>query len=331
MERRTVGPNGLDVPAQGLGCMGMTFGYGNADATEAIATIHRALDLGVNLLDTADMYGPLTNEELVGRAIAGRRDQVVLSSKVGNEISDQGTLTGRVNGSPEYIRKAVEGSLRRLGTDHLDMYFLHRVDPDVPVEETFGAMAGLVEAGLVRNLGISEAAPETIRRAHAVHPLTAVQTEYSLSTRDVEVNGVLDTVRELGIGFVAYSPLGRGFLTGTIRSSQDLPEGLDFRRTAPRFSDDNLQKNLVVVDRLTELADSLGISVTRLALAWVLARGKDIIAIPGTKRRKYLEENVAASEVVVPAEVMAAIDEVAPFGAASGERYPEAAMAQVHR
>ncbi|MER6347571.1 aldo/keto reductase [Streptomyces sp. NPDC001595] len=330
VHRRKLGPFGLDVPAEGLGCMGMTFGYGDADAAEAIATIHRALELGVNLLDTADMYGPHTNEELIGRAIAGRRDQVVLASKFGNEVVD-GALTGRVNGSPAYVRQAVEGSLRRLGTDHLDLYYLHRVDPDIPVEETFGALADLVEAGLVRHLGISEAAPDTIRRAHAVHPLTAVQTEYSLFTRDVEVNGVLDTVRELGIGFVAYSPLGRGFLTGTIRSTDDIPQGLDFRRIAPRFEEDNLRRNLPVVDQLSDLAAVAGTTVTRLALAWVLSRGQDVVAIPGTKRRGYLEENVAATDVRLSSDVLAAIDAIAPHGITAGERYPVREMAQLNR
>jgi aryl-alcohol dehydrogenase-like predicted oxidoreductase len=263
IKHRKLGTPGLDVPAQGLGCMGMTFGYGDADATEARATLDRALELGVTLLDTADMYGPYTNEELIGRAVAGRRDEVVLASKVGNEIGSDGQLTWRINGRPEYIRRSIEGTLRRLGTDHLDLYYLHRVDPDVPVEESFGALAELVQAGLVRHLGISEAGPATIRRAHAVHPLTAVQTEYSLFTRDVEVNGVLDTVRELGIGFVAYSPLGRGFLTGTIRDTSDIPEGIDFRRIAPRFKDENIRQNLSVVDRLSDLAAAADTSVTR--------------------------------------------------------------------
>ncbi|MGA5797228.1 aldo/keto reductase [Streptomyces cellulosae] len=331
LNHRTLGKPGLDVPAQGLGCMGMTFGYGKADATEAVATIHRALELGVTLLDTADMYGPHTNEELIGRAVAGRRDDVVLASKVGNEIGPDGQLTWRVNGRPDYIRRSIEGTLRRLGTDHLDLYYLHRVDPDVPVEESFGALAELVEAGLVRHLGISEAGPATIRRAHAVHPLTAVQTEYSLFTRDVEVNGVLETVRELGIGFVAYSPLGRGFLTGTIRDTSDIPEGMDFRHIAPRFKDENIRRNLPVVDRLSDLAASAGTTVSRLALAWVLSRGEDVVAIPGTKRRAYLEENVAASEVRLSADVLAAIDSIAPYGITAGNRYPDGEMASLNR
>ncbi|MGW5276524.1 aldo/keto reductase [Streptomyces sp. NPDC004044] len=331
MKQRTLGKPGLDVPAQGLGCMGMTFGYGDADATEAVATIHRALELGVTLLDTADMYGPLTNEELIGRAVAGRRDEVVLASKVGNEVGPDGKLTGRVNGRPDYVRRSVEGTLRRLGTDHLDLYYLHRVDPDVPVEETFGAFAELVEAGLVRHLGISEAAPATIRRAHAVHPLTAVQTEYSLFTRDVEVNGVLETVRELGIGFVAYSPLGRGFLTGTIRDTSDIPQGLDFRRIAPRFEGENIRRNLPVVDQLSDLAATAGTTVTRLALAWVLSRGEDVVAIPGTKRRSYLEENLSANDVHLSADVLAAIDSIAPYGITAGDRYPAREMTQLSR
>jgi aryl-alcohol dehydrogenase-like predicted oxidoreductase len=331
IKHRTLGSTpGLDVPAQGLGCMGMTFGYGDADETEARATIDRALELGVTLLDTADMYGPYTNEELIGRAVAGRRDKVVLASKVGNEVVD-GQLTWRINGRPDYIRRSVEGTLRRLGTDHLDLYYLHRVDPDVPVEESFGALAELVQAGLVRHLGISEAGPATIRRAHAVHPLTAVQTEYSLFTRDVEVNGVLETVRELGIGFVAYSPLGRGFLTGTIRGTSDIPEGLDFRRIAPRFKDENIRRNLPIVDQLSDLAAAADTTVTRLALAWVLSRGEDVVAIPGTKRRTYLEENVSAAGLELSADVLAAIDAIAPYGITAGNRYPDAEMPALSR
>ncbi|ROQ65399.1 L-glyceraldehyde 3-phosphate reductase [Streptomyces sp. ADI92-24] len=330
IKHRTLGKPGLVVPAQGLGCMGMTFGYGEADEKEARATIDRALELGVTLLDTADMYGPYTNEELIGRAVAGRRDKVVIASKVGNEVAD-GQLTWRLNGRPDYIRRSIEGTLRRLGTDYLDLYYLHRVDPDVPVEESFGALAELVQAGLVRHLGISEAGPATIRRAHAVHPLTAVQTEYSLFTRDVEVNGVLDTVRELGIGFVAYSPLGRGFLTGTIRGTSDIPEGLDFRRIAPRFKDENIRRNLPVVDRLSELAAAADTTVTRLALAWVLSRGDDVVAIPGTKRRTYLEENVSAADVELSADVLAAIDAIAPYGVTAGNRYPDAEMPALSR
>jgi aryl-alcohol dehydrogenase-like predicted oxidoreductase len=330
MEMRRLGSNGPLVSAEGLGCMGMTFGYGEADAGEAVATIHRALELGVNLLDTADMYGPWTNEELVGKAIAGQRDDFVLCSKVGNEIGEDGQPTGRLNGRPEYLRTAVEGSLRRLGTDRLDLYYLHRVDPEVPIEETVGGLAALVEAGKIRAIGLSEASAETIRRAHAVHPVTAVQTEYSLFTRDVEVNGVLETVRELGIGFVAYSPLGRGFLTGTIRSTEDIPAGMDFRRIAPRFEEQNLRANLPVVDALSELAGRIGTSVTKLALAWVLAQGQDVIAIPGTKRRTYLEENIAAAALALSPDDLAQVDSIAPPGITAGERYPAAFMAHIN-
>lgn len=332
MERRTLGRDGVTVSAEGLGCMGMTFGYGDTDETEAIATVHRALELGVTLLDTADMYGPFTNETLVGKAIRGRRDQVVLASKAGNEIGADGRLTGALNGRPEYIRQAVEGSLGRLGTDHLDLYYLHRIDPDVPVEESIGAMAELVAAGKVRHLGVSEASARTVRQAHAVHPLAAVQTEYSLFTRDVEVNGVLDTTRELGIGFVAYSPLGRGFLTGGIRSTEDIPQGLDFRRFAPRFAEDNLRRNLPVVDALTALAERLETSAAQLALAWVLSRGDDVVAIPGTKRRKYLGENIGAVALArsLSADTLAEIERIAPHGITAGDRYPAEAMAQLN-
>jgi aryl-alcohol dehydrogenase-like predicted oxidoreductase len=331
MKHHTLGKQGLEVSAQGLGCMGMTFGYGSADPAEGVATIRRALELGVTLLDTADMYGPHTNEELIGRAVAGRRGEVALASKVGNEIGPDGQLTWRINGHPSYIRRSIEGTLRRLGTDYLDLYYLHRVDPDVPVEESFGALAELVQAGLVRHLGISEAAPATIRRAHAIHPLTAVQTEYSLFTRDVEVNGVLDTVRELGIGFVAYSPLGRGFLTGTIRGTSDIPAGLDFRHFAPRFTDENIRQNLPVVDGLNQLADQAGTTISGLALAWVLSRGEDVVAIPGTKRRRYLEENVSAAGVRLSDDILAAVDRIAPYGITAGNRYPDGEMAQLSR
>jgi len=329
MQQRNLGSQGLVVSEQGLGCMGMSFAYTGGDDSESTATIHRALELGVTHLDTADMYGPWTNEELVGRAIAGRRDDVVLATKFGNEVDEAGRLAGRVNGRPEYLRRAVDGSLRRLGIDHIDLYYQHRVDPDVPVEETFGALAELVEAGKVRYLGISEAAPDTIRRAHATHPLSAVQTEYSLFSRDVEENGVLDTVRELGIGFVAYSPIGRGFLSGAIRSIDDLPED-DWRRTSPRFSGENFARNLAVVDRVTELANEKGVTTGQLAIAWVLAQGDDVVAIPGTKRRRYLEENAAASEVTLTDKDLAAIDEVSPHGVAAGGRYDEQGLRAVH-
>ncbi|WP_393087723.1 aldo/keto reductase [Streptomyces sp. LN704] len=326
MRQRTLGSQGPAVSEQGLGCMGMTFAYGPADDQEALRTAHRALELGVTLLDTADFYGPHSNEEFVARVITGRRESVVVSSKVGNEITEDGTITGRLNNRPDYIRTAVEGTLRRLGTDHLDLYYLHRVDPAVPIEESIGALAELVEAGKVRHLGVCEASAATIRRAHAVHPLAAVQTEYSLSTRDVEVNGVLATVRELGIGFVGYSPLGRGLLTGRIRSLDGLAEH-DFRRVAPRFQQGNLDRNLHVVERLQQLAASKGITAGQLALAWVLAQGDDVVAIPGTKRVPYLQENLAASDVVLSAHDLTALDEIAPHGSTVGDRYPVGAMA----
>ncbi|MFF4977414.1 aldo/keto reductase [Streptomyces sp. NPDC001083] len=326
MRQRTLGSQGPAVSEQGLGCMGMTFAYGPADEQEALRTAHRALELGVNLLDTADFYGPHSNEEFVARVIAGRRDGVVVCSKVGNEVTEDGTITGRLNNRPDYIRTAVEGTLRRLGTDHLDLYYLHRVDPAVPVEESVGALAELVQAGKVRHLGVCEASAATIRRAHAVHPLAAVQTEYSLSTRDVEANGVLATVRELGIGFVGYSPLGRGLLTGRIRSLDGLAEH-DFRRIAPRFQQGNLDQNLHVVERLQHLAASKGITAGQLALAWVLAQGDDVIAIPGTKRVPYLQENLAASDVTLSADDLRALDEIAPHGSTVGDRYPVGAMA----
>jgi aryl-alcohol dehydrogenase-like predicted oxidoreductase len=329
MRTRRLGSNGLEVSEQGLGCMGMSFAYGTGDDNESIATIRRALDLGVTMLDTSDMYGPWTNEELVGRAIAGRRDEVVVATKFGQEIGADGKLTRRANGSPEYLRSAVDGSLRRLGIEHIDLYYQHRVDPTVPVEETFGALAELVAAGKVRYLGMSEAAPETIRKANAVHPIAALQTEYSLFSRDPEDNDVLATVRELGIGFVAYSPLGRGFLAGTIRSVDELPDN-DSRRQAPRFQGENFAKNLTVVDRVREIANRKGVTPGQLALAWVLAQGQDIVPIPGTKRRSYLESNVAASQVELSNADLAAIDEVAPQGVAAGERYPEGAMRMVH-
>ncbi|GGJ51382.1 aldo/keto reductase [Streptomyces brasiliensis] len=310
--------------------MGMTFAYGPADDAEALRTAHRALELGVTLLDTADFYGPHTNEEFVGRVIAGRRDDVVVSSKVGNEVSPEGTITGKINGRPEYIRATVEGTLRRLGTDRLDLYYLHRIDPDVPIEDSIGALAELVAAGTVRHIGICEASAATIRRAHAVHPLSAVQTEYSLSTRDVEVNGVLETVRELGIGFVAYSPLGRGLLTGRIRSLDTLAEH-DFRRIVPRFQEENLAANLTVVERLDAVAADKGVTTGQLALAWVLAQGEDVIAIPGTKRVAYLEENVAASDVRLSADDLAALDQIAPYGSTVGDRYPAGSMATLNR
>lgn len=329
MQQRKLGNEGLIVPDQGLGCMGMSFAYGAGDDQESAATIRRALDLGVTHLDTADMYGPFTNERLVGRAIGDRRDEVVLATKFGNEVSDEGALTGGVNGRPEYVRTSIDGSLRRLGVDHVDLYYQHRVDPEVPVEETWGAMAEQVEAGKVRYLGISEASPDSIRAAHATHPVTAVQTEYSLFSREPEDNGVLATVRELGIGFVAYSPLGRGFLAGNIRSIEDLPEN-DFRRGAPRFQGENFTKNLAVVDKVHEIARDKGVTSSQLALAWVLAQGDDIVAIPGTKRRRYLEENVAAGDITLSRDDLDAIESVAPQGVAAGPRYPEEMLHRVH-
>jgi aryl-alcohol dehydrogenase-like predicted oxidoreductase len=327
VEQRTLGTQGLVVSATGLGCMGMSQSYGAVDEGEAIATIHRAIELGVTFLDTADMYGPFTNEQLVGRAIAGRRDEVVLATKFGNERRKDGSWAG-VNGKPEYVRKCIDDSLGRLGVDHVDLYYQHRIDTSVPVEETWGAMAGLVAAGKVRYLGISEAAPATIHRAHAAHPMTAVQSEYSLFTRDPE-DGVLDTVRELGIGFVAYSPLGRGFLSGTITSPDQFEED-DFRRHSPRFQGESFDKNLVVVERVKELAEAKGVTPSQLALAWVLAQGDDIVPIPGTKRRSYLEENVGALAVELTADDLASIDAVAPKGVAAGERYPAEHMARVN-
>jgi aryl-alcohol dehydrogenase-like predicted oxidoreductase len=326
MEKRSLGSQGLVVSELGLGCMGMSEFYGTPDEDESIATIRRAIELDVTFLDTADMYGPFTNERLVGKAITGMRDQVTLATKFGNERAEDGTRLG-VNGRPEYVRKACDASLERLGVEHIDLYYQHRVDPDTPVEETWGAMKELVEAGKVRYLGISEAAPETIRRAHEVHPVTALQTEYSLWSRDVE-DEVLPTVRELGIGFVAYSPLGRGFLTGQIQRFEDLPEG-DFRRSSPRFQGENFQKNLELVDRVKEIANEKGVAASQLALAWLLHQGEDIVPIPGTKRRKYLEENVAASQIKLTDEDLRRIEEAAPKGAASGERYAD--MSTVNR
>jgi aryl-alcohol dehydrogenase-like predicted oxidoreductase len=321
MDKRTLGSQGLVVSAQGLGCMGMSEFYGSLDEGESIATIQHALELGIDLLDTADVYGPFTNERLVGEAIADRRDEVVLATKFGI-VRDPENPRGRgVNGRPEYVHACCDASLRRLAVDHIDLYYQHRVDPDVPIEETVGAMAELVDAGKVRFLGLSEARPETIRRAHAVHPITALQTEYSLWSRDPE-DGILDTVRELGIGFVAYSPLGRGFLTGQITSPDDF-EPDDFRRYNPRFQGENFARNLKLVDRVREIAADKDCTPGQLALAWVLAQGDDIVPIPGTKRRSYLEQNVEATEISLSDSELAAIDEAAPRGAASGDRYPD--------
>jgi aryl-alcohol dehydrogenase-like predicted oxidoreductase len=304
--------------------MGMSEFYGTGDENESIATIHAALDAGVDFLDTADMYGPFTNEKLVGRAIADRRDQVVVATKFGNERNPDGSRVG-INGRPEYVAKAADASLERLGVDHIDLYYQHRVDPNVPIEETWAAMGELVQAGKVRYLGISEAVPETIHRAHATHPMTALQTEWSLWTRDVEDDGVLATVRALGIGFVAYSPLGRGFLSGEIRSLEDLAPD-DFRRNNPRFQGDNLRKNLELVDRVKQLADQRGVKPGQVALAWVLAEGEDVVPIPGTKRRTYLQENIDAVNVKLSEDEIQLLDEVAPIGATAGDRYPDMSM-----
>ncbi|WP_442893278.1 aldo/keto reductase [Aquipuribacter sp. SD81] len=317
----TAGPHGpLRVSPLGLGCMGMSEFYGAHDDEESTATIRRALDLGVTLVDTADMYGPFTNEELVGRAIAGRRDEVVLATKFGNERLPDGTRLG-INGSPDYVRRACDDSLRRLGVDHIDLYYQHRVDPDVPIEDTVGAMAGLVQAGKVRHLGLSEASPATIRRAHAVHPVTALQTEYSLFTRDVE-DEILPLLRELGIGLVPYSPLGRGLLTGAITSAADL-DADDRRRSDyfPRFGGDALEANLRLVAEVRRLAEDKGCTPAQLALAWVLAQGEDVVPIPGTRRAQRLEENVGAVEVTLSTDDLAALEAAVPRGAVVGDRY----------
>jgi aryl-alcohol dehydrogenase-like predicted oxidoreductase len=327
MRTRTLGPGGPQVSEIGLGCMGMSAFYGHADEGEARATLARALELGCNFLDTSDMYGPHTNEELVGSAIAGRRDDVFLASKFGIKLVEAGNLIDRViDGSPQYVRSACDASLRRLGTDRIDLYFQHRVDPDTPIEETVGAMAELVAAGKVRHLGLSEASAETIRRAHAVHPITAVQTEYSLWTRDVEQE-ILPTLKELGIALVAYSPLGRGFLSGRFSSAEELDEG-DYRRHGPRFTGENLEQNLALAERVRELAAERGITPGQLALAWVLSRGEHVVPIPGTKRVAYLEENLASAEVRLTEAGAEAIAQALP--AAAGERYPEAVMRSVN-
>ncbi len=318
MQTRKLG-QGLEVSAEGLGCMGMSDFYGVRDEEKAIETIHHALDLGINFLDTADMYGPFTNEILVGKAIKSRREKVIVATKFGNERDETGRFIG-INGHPDYVRKACDASLRRLNIEYIDLYYQHRVDVKVPIEDTWGAMKDLVESGKVRHLGISEAAPPTIRRANAVHPITAVQSELSLWSRDVEDNGVLATVRELGIGFVAYSPLGRGFLSGKFRTIDDL-DANDSRRGHPRFQGENFAKNLELVERVKMIADEKGVTSSQLALAWVLAQGDYIVPIPGTKNVKYVDENIAALEIALSAEDLSRINEAAPIGATAGDRY----------
>ena len=327
MKNRKLG--NLEVSAVGLGCMGMSFAYGGANETESLTTIDRALEIGVNFLDTADMYGPHTNEELVGKAIKGRRDSFIIATKFGI-VSDAADPAKRsINGRPEYVRQAVEGSLKRLGIDNIDLYYQHRVDPNTPIEETVGAMSRLIEEGKVKYIGLSEASADTVRRAFAVHPITALQTEYSLWTRDTEENGIFDTCRELGVGFVAYSPIGRGFLSGAIKSPDDLDE-TDWRRNLPRFQGENFKKNLELVDRVEYIAKDKGVSASQLALAWVLARGADIVPIPGTTRPAHLDQNAAAVDIVISPDEIASLEAIFPPDAAVGTRYTAAAMASVN-
>lgn len=329
MKRRLLGYEGPSVSAIGLGCMGMSQSYGAGDETESIATIHRALELGIDFLDTADVYGPHTNEELVGRAIAGRRDRVFLATKFGLSADKSNPGEVAVEGRPDYVRQAIDASLGRLKVDHVDLYYLHRVDPDTPIEDTVGAMAELVKAGKVRFLGLSEVSPETLERACQVHPITAVQSEYSLWTRDPE-GGILDACRRLGVGFVPFSPLGRGFLSGELKSPADFGED-DFRRFNPRFQGENFARNLELVEKVKALAERRGCTASQMALAWVLAQGSDIVPIPGTKRRKYLEENAGAVDIELTAEELEAIQAIFPPGAAAGPRYGEAMMKAVNR
>ena len=332
MKTTKLGSQGLEVPVQGLGCMGMTTIaggniYGLADEKESIATIHRALELGINFLDTADLYGPLLNERLVAKAIKGNRDAYTIATKFGFEVDDNEQLTWAINGRPEYIAKAVERSLTNLGIDHIDLYYLHRVDPQTPIEETVGAMSELVKAGKVKYIGLSEVSADTLRKANLVHPITAVQTEYSLFEREPEANGILDAVRELGVGFVAYSPLGRGFISGHLKSPDDFEEN-DFRRGIPRFQGENFYKNLDLLHEINAVAESKGVTASQLALAWVTAKG--VVAIPGTKRIKYIEENAAASEVTLSAEELSRLESIVPVGKTSGSRYDEGMMTLVN-
>ncbi|KAI94952.1 aldo/keto reductase [Rhodomicrobium udaipurense JA643] len=323
MEKRKLGTQGLEVSALGLGCMGMSYAYGAGDDAESIAVIHHALDLGITLFDTAEMYGPFTNEVLVGKALKDRRDEAIIATKFGFVI-EEGVRQYRVNGRPEHAKKVCDESLKRLGVDHIDLYYQHRVDSNVPIEETVGAMGDLVRAGKVRYIGLSEASPATLRRAHKEFPISALQSEYSIWERGVEEE-VLPTCRELGIGFVPYSPLGRGFLTGTAKRAEEYPEG-DFRRTQPRFEGENFDRNMKIVDAVKAIAKAQGAAPGQVALAWLLAQGPDIVPIPGTKRRKYLEENTDAAQLHLTADDLAALDEAAPRGAASGERYGSAAL-----
>jgi len=322
-----LGSSGLKVSSLGLGCMGMSAFYGETNETESLAALELALELGINFLDTAEIYGPFKNEILISKAIKGKRDQYVIATKTGVEVDDDGNFKG-VNGRPEYIKKAIDRSLKHLETDHVDLYYIHRIDPKVPIEETIGAIAELVSAGKVLYAGLSEASPETIRKAHAVHPISALQTEYSLFERGVEENGILDTVNELGIGFVSYSPLGRGFLSGEIKSIDDLAPD-DWRRQNPRFQGDNFKKNLEVVQEVKRISEKKGVTPSQLALAWVLQKGYS--AIPGTKRRKYLEENAIAADIELSQDELAEIDKVTPYGIASGERYPPESMTALNR
>lgn len=331
IKKMNLGSQGLEVPAVGLGCMGMTriAGmdiYGVADEASSIATVHRSLELGGNFLDTADLYGPLANERLVGKAIAGKRDQFTIATKFGYEVDDEEQLTWRINGSAGYVKKAAERSLKNLGTDYIDLYYLHRLDPATPIEETVAAMAELVKEGKVRYIGLSEVSAATIRKAHAVHPLSAVQTEYSLFERSVEGEGITAALAELGIGFVAYSPLGRGFLSGDIRSEEDFPAD-DFRRSIPRFQGEQFRKNLVLVDEIRAMAAGKQITPSQLAIAWVIAKG--FVPIPGTKRPKYVEENIAATEIELTAGEMAHLESIVPLGTDTGDRYDAAGMSMV--